>query len=375
MLRRLGPMALTIGSLLSAGSASAQPPAPYAEGMATMPAMAAPVSTGVGDPTNHAAPKDGRIIRTGSAFEAYSAYDEIRSRANQRPLWEEPSERPGDIYRTSGCADDCGPGGHGKHGKGHGDGHGGLGGGLLGRLGGLGDGADRGYGPDFDCASCWRWANFEHKTFAAYTYLVPLRTATKVGYGKANGATVGTEWLPWVSRDDARHFSRWGLLTAFDYHNFSGNRNDVLVSQLSGNALSSAGGNSFGALLGPVFRSDFFLFGVIRMSPSVSVGLDLNWTTMRETEPAIFPPPPVPRPDPQPTYFPDQGLTVRSIEKFKYTDFCWGPYGRVVFDFPIRQKLNLGIGMDLRISKTETFVRHDEARKHFGLILQITGEF
>ena len=246
-------------------------------------------------------------------------------------------------------------GGHGGHG-GHGD-------------------ADTGTGPDFDCANCWTGFNFEQKTFIAYHYLYPLRTATKSAYGRAHGATIGREWLPWISRDDERHFSRWGFLTAFDYNAYQGNRDVILQSELSGNVLSSAGGNGFGFLLGPTYRSDFFLFGHIRMSPSVSVGLDLNWVTMREAEPVVFPPAPVVRPDPQPTFISAEGALVRSIEKFKYTDFCWGAYGRVVFDFPIRQKLNFGVGMDLRTSKTETFVRNDEWRKHFGLILQLTGEW
>src|SRR3954470_24458569 len=89
MLRRLGPMALTIGSLLSAGSASAQqPPMPYAEGMATMPAMAAPVTSNIMAPVNHAAPTDARLVPNPAAFDPYSAYDEMRSRAKDAPLWE-----------------------------------------------------------------------------------------------------------------------------------------------------------------------------------------------------------------------------------------------------------------------------------------------
>jgi len=363
-------MALTIGSLLSAGPASAQLPAPYAEApttmpaMATMPGMATSPSSDLTAPVNHAAPTDPRIVRTHANFDPYATYDEIRSRANERPLWETPSEKPSDFYSGSGCAD-------GKCGKNK-DGHGLHGGGGL---GGRDDGKDTGTGPDFDCANCWRGLNFEHKIFADYHYLYPLRTATKVGYGIGNGATLGVEWLPWVARDDANHFSRWGWITAFDYTNWRGNRDTILVSEFSGNVLSSAGGNTFGMLLGPAYRTDFYFFGKIRVSPSISAGLDLNWTTMREAEPSVFPPAPIIRPDPQPTFTEANGALVRSVQKFKFTDFCWGPYGRVVFDFPIRQKLNLGIGMDLRISKTEMFVKNDEARKHFGLILQIAGEF
>ena len=369
MLRRLGPMALTIGSLLSAGSASAQLPAPYAEGMSTMPAMATPASSDGAAPRSHAAPADDRLVRNASQFEPYSTFDEIRSRANQKPLWEDPEVKPSAFYKGGACADgSCGHAGHLKLGLG------GLGRGLGGH-GGLDGDKDTGTGPEFDSANCWTCLNFEHKTFLSYHYLEPLRTATKAGYGHAHGVTVGTEWLPWIARDDEHHFSRWGFLTAFDYNAYMGNRDVILQSELSGNVLSPSSGNGFGFLLGPTYRSDFFLFGHLRMSPSVSVGLDLNWVTMRETAPTVFPPAPITRPDPQPTFTTAEGAEVRFIEKFKYTDFCWGAYGRVVFDFPIKQKLNIGFGMDMRASKTETFVRNDDWRKYFGLILQVTGEF
>jgi hypothetical protein len=367
MLRRLGPVALTIGSLLSAGSASAQGPLSIGDGMGTVPAR----STSLLDaaPVSHATPPAGSpLVQSTAAFNPYAVHDELKARANSSPLWSEPTSKPSDYYRCS----DCVSGNCGKHGlSGLKDKLKGLGG--HGGLNGHGNG-DFGTGPDFQCANCWSTFNFEHKTFVSYQYKEALRTATEVGYGQAHGATAGVEWLPWVYRDDARHFSRWGFLTAFDYNHYLGNSNAILQSELSGNVLSSASGNSFGGLFGPVWRSDIFLFGCIRMSPSISAGLDVNWVTMKEQAPAAFPPPPIVRPDPQPTFVPSD-VTIRSIEEFKYTDFCVGGYGRVLFDFPVRQKLNLGFGMDLRISKTDTFVRRDEYRKHFGLILQVTGEF
>jgi hypothetical protein len=164
-------------------------------------------------------------------------------------------------------------------------------------------------------------------------------------------------------------------LTAFDYNYYQGNHDTILLSEQSGNVLSSDGGNGFGGLFGPVFRSDMYLFGCFRMSPSVSFGLDLNWVTMKEALPTVVPPAPIVRPDPQPTFSSASGAFVRSIETFKYTDFGIGAFGRVVFDFPITQKFNIGWGMDLRATKTDAFVSRDDWRKHFGMILQVTGEF
>ena len=359
MLRRLGPVAMTIGSLLCAASASAQTLPAYTDGAATVPARSASLIDA--PPTSHATPPAGPIVGNPATFNPYSVHDELRSRHNQGPLWENPSGKVSDYYRCNDCVN----GNCSKH----------YGGKLKSLFHSLGEDEPKDPGPDFQCANCWSTFNFEHKTFASYHYLGPLRTATKVGYGRAHGATVGTEWLPWVYRDDERHFSRWGFLTAFDYNYYQGNEATILQSEQSGNVLSSDGGNGFGALLGPVFRSDLYLFGCVRMSPTVSFGLDLNWVTMKEELPTVVPPAPVVRPDPQPTFTSAEGAFIRSIETFKYTDFCIGGYFRVVFDFPITQKINVGWGMDARMSKTDAFVRRDDWRKHFGMILQVTGEF
>jgi hypothetical protein len=349
MLRRLGPLAVTIGSILGGGAASAQAPG--------LPAASAPMAGG----THSAAP--GGLLYDRGNFNALDVYDQMRSQSRLLPA-SAPGEKPSDMYLGGGSAapaagsagcNDCGPGGGLRGGRG---------------MGGNGDN-----GPDFQCANTWRWTNFEHKLFLNYHYLTPLRTATKTAYGKANGATLGVEWLPWVVRDDERHFTRWGWITAFDYNAYTGERDDILRSELSGNILSSGGGNSWGFLLGPVWRSDFFLFGHFRMSPSLAAGVNFDWTTMRQAAPPVIPPAPIVRPDPQPTFTPGDTVFIRDIQKFKYTDFSIGGYARVLFDFPIRQNLNVGVGMDMRVVPTTTFVRNDEAKKFFGLILQITGEW
>jgi hypothetical protein len=390
MLRRFGPLALSLGSLLGPAAlaqAPAQaPPAPYA----SMPS--APAVEHASDRTGPVTPRS--LIRDPENFNPYDVYYTMRAEHLKNGAdHEKPSLRY--IDHEEGAAPgvvagaDAGPGGCTTCGGRHL----GLPGlqGIRGRFSnmcadarsalsceGWKDGVDC-PDPQFQCANCYGWTNFEKKMFIQYHYLYPLRTASKVAYGESNGAMIGVEWLPWVIRDDERHFTRWGVITAFDYQNFNGNRTAIIQSLQSGNILSSSSGNAFGAIIAPVWRHDFFIFNH-RFSPSMALGLSLDWVAMRETDPNSQTPAPIAPGIPTvPEPFPNTGLpftnTVLQVDSFRYTDFCVGGYGKFMIDIPLHDKLNLGFGMDLRLVPSKVFLPNDGMRKHFGVIVQLSADF
>ena len=256
-----------------------------------------------------------------------------------------------------------------------------------------------GAGADFQAANTWAWTNVEKKLFINYTHATPYSTASKLAYGPSDGAEIGVEVLPWVLRDDDRRFTRMGWTTAFDYRDYKGNRGAEILSTLSGNTLASAGGRGFSAIVAGTWRTDFRLFGM-RMSPSLSAGLDFDTVSMRQTavDPTVAASiasstirPPNELPIVQPTVLggpnfpwltPQSTLPLAAgasplyvVKEFRYTDFAVGGYFKFMLDFPIKQHLNLGIGLDVRLVPGQALLNTGDYRKQIGLLFQLGGDF
>lgn len=212
---------------------------------------------------------------------------------------------------------------------------------------------------DFQCANCYgRW-NFEKRLFYAYDYGKSLGLATRAAYDNDHGAQVGVELLPWVLTDGSFHYSRWGLMTLFDYRNYQGNRQFTLESraaQLKGisSFLTVNDAVTYSWVLGPMYRVDFEVCG-IRMSPNVMAGMAFDWTSVHTREPV--------------------GTELRRIGEFKHAGFDAGGYIRWMWDFAICDSINIGVGMDFKFTPTDVMVDHDDMRKHIGVIVALNHEF
>lgn len=216
-------------------------------------------------------------------------------------------------------------------------------------------GCDDANGPcDFKACSPWSEWDFEKRFIAAFIFRNAHGGATQAAYGDSWGAQFGVEWLPWVLVDGSDRYSRMGFTTLFEYSNFEGGGSTTLQSIQTRNFITIGDGVSYSFILGPTYRCDFDLFGV-RVSPSVTAGVDFEWTTLRERQPTNF--------------------VIRRVNEFKYSGFDAGFYSRLMWDFGITDYLTIGVGMDFKYVPTDVMVRHDEARKHTAVVLQITHSF
>jgi hypothetical protein len=251
--------------------------------------------------------------QTHCAFDAYGHYDEIRSRAKQ------PKKRQ---WRRSRCrhgCPDCGPD-----------------------------------APcDFECANCYSRWDIEKRLFVTYSHANALGAQTVETYGDSDGAQVGIELLPFIISDNQHYYSRFGLMAMFNYVNYEGSPDVTLQSRLSGNLLTIDDADTFGLAIGPVYRIDFEIAG-IRLSPNAAVGLALDWTNVDEILP--------------------QGTITRSVDRFKFTAFDAGAYIRMALDVGITETLNVSIGGDYKLVKTDAMIDND-FRNHFGVVVGFSHEF
>lgn len=218
-----------------------------------------------------------------------------------------------------------------------------------------GGNCDDANGPcDFKAANPWGDWDFEKRFIAAFVSRNAHGGATQAAYGDSWGAQFGVEWLPWVLTDGSERYSRMGFTTLFEYANFEGGSNTTLQNRQTLNFLTIGDGVSYSFIVGPTYRVDFDFLG-IRMSPSAMVGIDFEWTTLRERAPT--------------------SLNIRRIDDFKFSGFDAAFYTRLMWDYGITDNMTLGIGMDFKYVPTDVMVRSNEARKHTGFIVQLTHNF
>lgn len=319
MLRQVGMQALVCGAaFVWAGSATAQQPL-YTSGHWTESPREAPTMPMSVVPSYGVARASDQVDtgpsahQTTCSFNAYSHFDETVSRArhDHRPLRHRGKQ-------CNGC---------GEH--------------------------SREDGCDFECANCYTRWDVEKRIFMTYSHGNAMGLTTSETYGDSHSAQVGAELLPFIISDNETCYTRWGLMSMFNYVNYEGNRNITLQSRLSGNLLTVDNADTFGLAIGPVLRTDFELFGV-RLSPNAAVGLALDWTTIDEIRP--------------------QGSITRQVDSFKFASFDAGAYIRMAMDFGITESLNFTVGGDYKLIKTDAMIDND-FRNHFGVVVGFSHEF
>lgn len=209
--------------------------------------------------------------------------------------------------------------------------------------------------PDFECANCWAGIDVEKRFMFAFGHGNAHKPATQAGYGDNYAGLFITEVLPWVITDGDSEYTRWGLSGMFGYYRSQGNRAAVLQSGVAGRQLTVDETEILNLTIGPTIRTDFYL-GRLRLSPNVMGGIAFDWTDVSEIRPVA-------------------GGAVRQIDYFKYAGFDVGGYVRLMLDFGITKKLNIGVGMDYKATPTNVMLRPDETRKYLGFILAISHEF
>lgn len=337
MLLRLGKSALTVSFLLvGATLATAQSPLYVPGNMERSSAeahMALPGAVPIGAVEQLSS--TGRPIKqvqhsTTCNFDPYQSYHE--GMVGERHMnWREK-------HITGGFSDCQGCGTCGK-------------GGGLGWFGKIGDENC----PDFECANCWAAYDVEKRFIFMFGHGNAHKPATQAGYGDNYAGMFTTEVLPWVITDGDSEYTRWGISTMFGWYRTQGNRAITLQSDQTGRTLNVNSSEILNLTIGPTIRSDFFL-GKMRISPNVMGGIAFDWTDISEIRPI-------------------QGVPVRDIDYFKYAGFDVGGYVRLMLDFGITKKMNIGVGIDYKATPTNVMLRADETRKFLGFILAISHEF